>query len=205
MPDTDETKEQEEQEDSKQEKQEDSKAENSDEKTSGGGILPWIIMFVVLVLCGGTGFVFGRFFGGSRTPEIAEYSQGEEPPQVGHLEVDEADGSAADSQKAWFYDLEPVVANLNEPNVTRYVRAAITLEINSEVDREKARAFLDEKKPILTNWLTIYLASLGLEGIRGDGNLKRIQLQILDGFNEKLFPDSKPQIKRILFKEFAIQ
>jgi flagellar basal body-associated protein FliL len=72
MPDTDETKEQEEQEDSKQEKQEDSKAEKSDEKASGGDILPWIIMFVVLVLCGGAGFVLGRFFGGSRTTEIAE-------------------------------------------------------------------------------------------------------------------------------------
>ena len=203
MPDVDDTKEKE-QEDVKAEKT-DEKLERPNEKSSGGGILPWIIMFVVVVLCGGAGFVLGRLSGGSLTPETAEYSQEDKPAQVTYLEVDEPDGSAADFQKAWFYDLEPVVANLNEPKITRYVRAALTLEINSEVDREKARAFLDEKKPILTNWLTIYLASLGLEDIRGDGNLKRIQSQILDGFNEKLFPDSKPQIKRILFKEFAVQ
>ncbi len=109
------------------------------------------------------------------------------------------------SQEGWYYDLEPVTANLDEPGVIRYVRAALTLEINSEVDQEKGRAFLNEKKPILTNWLTVYLTSLGLDDIRGDMNLKRIQSQILDALNEKLFPDSKPKIKRILFKEFAIQ
>jgi flagellar basal body-associated protein FliL len=81
----------------------------------------------------------------------------------------------------------------------------LTLEISSEMDEKKGTAFLDEKKPILTNWLTVYLASLRLDDIRGDSSLKRIQAQVLDGFNEKLFPDSKPKIKRILFKEFAVQ
>jgi flagellar basal body-associated protein FliL len=101
--------------------------------------------------------------------------------------------------------LDPVIANLNVTDVTRYVRASLTLEISSEMDEKKGTAFFDEKKPILKNWLTVYLASLGLEDIRGDMNLKRIQSQVLDAFNEKLFPDSKPKIKSILFKEFAVQ
>ncbi|GAH72149.1 unnamed protein product, partial [marine sediment metagenome] len=119
--------------------------------------------------------------------------------------VDAPDLMAVGSQKTWYYELEPVVANLDVPGITRYVRAAITLEISAEVDQEKGIAFLEEKKPVLTNWLTIYLASLTLEDIRGDRNLRRIQSQILDSFNEKLFPDARPQIKHILFKEFAIQ
>ena len=57
----------------------------------------------------------------------------------------------------------------------------------------------------MTNWLTIYLASLGIDETRGDKNLKRIQSQITDTFNEKLFPDAKPQIEGILFREFAVQ
>jgi len=73
------------------------------------------------------------------------------------------------------------------------------------VDEKEGTTFLNEKKPLLTNWLTVYLASLSLEDIRGDANLKSIQSQILDAFNEKLFPDSKPKIKHILFKEFAVQ
>jgi flagellar basal body-associated protein FliL len=210
MADTDETKEQEEQEDSKQEeqedskqeKQEDSKAEKSDEKTSRGRFMQWIIIAAVVVLFGSAGFVLPRLFTGSGTTETAGPSEQDQSVQVEDLI---AAGSATNSQKTWYYHLEPVVANLNEPNVTRYVRASLILEISSEMDEKKGPAFLDEKKPILTNWLTIYLASLGLEDTRGDGSLKRIQSQILDSFNEKLFPDSKPQIKRILFKEFAIQ
>ena len=197
MADADDTKEKEE--------QEDLEAETTDEKTSGRRILPWIIMFVVVVLCGGAGFLLSQFFGGYNTPGTAELSQEDEPAQVGYLEVDKADGSAADSQRAWFYDLEPVVANLNVPGVTRYVRAALTLEMSSELEKEKGLVFLEEKKPLLTSWLTVYLASLSLEDIRGDANLKRIQSQILDAFNEELFPDSEPHIKHILFKEFAIQ
>ena len=204
MADEDDTIEKEEQEDVEA-RGTDQKPEKTDEKASGRHILPWIIMFGVAVLCGSAGFVLSQFLGGSRTTETAEHSQQDEPAQVGYLEVDEADGSAVDSQKAWFYDLEPVVANLNVPGVTRYVRAALTLEMNSEVDKEKGLVLLEEKKPLLTSWLTVYLASLSLEDIKGGGNLKRIQSQILDAFNEELFPDSEPHIKHILFKEFAIQ
>jgi len=194
MADADDTK--------KEEKQEASKAEKSDEKTSGSSIWPWIIMAVVVVVSAGAGFGLGRLFAGSSAPETAEPSQEDKTVQTEELITGV---SATDSQKTWYYNIEPVVANLNVPGVTRYVRATLTLEISPELDQKKGTAFLDEKRPVLTNWLTIYLASLSLADIRGDGNLRRIQSQILDAFNEKLFPDAKPQIQHILFKEFAIQ
>jgi len=77
--------------------------------------------------------------------------------------------------------------------------------MSSELDRKKGTAFLDAKKPILVNWLTVYLSGLSLEDIRGDKNLKSIQSRILEAFNEKLFPDSRPQIKLVLIKEFPVQ
>ena len=194
MADTDETKEQEE--------QEDSKAEKSDEKSSRGGFLRWIIIAAVVVLFGGAGFVLARLLTGSGAAETAGSSEQDQSVQVEDLM---AAGLAADSEKTWYYHLEPVVANLDVPDVARYIRVSLTLEISSEVDEKKGVAFIDERKPVLTSWLTIYLASLGLEDIRGDRNLKRIQSHVLDTFNEKLFPDSKPQIKHVLFKEFAVQ
>jgi len=188
-----------------EEKQEDSKVEKTDESPRTGMVsrfLPWIIMVVVIIVFAGAGFGFGRLLAGSGKAKTVESSQEDQPAQQEYLK---ADDSATDSQKAWYYDLEPVVANLDVPGVTRYVRASLTLEINPEVDENKGITFFEEKKPLLTNWLTIYLASLTLEDIRGDKNLKRIQSQILDAFNERLFPDAKPQIEHILFKEFAIQ
>jgi len=197
MADADDTKKKE---DSKA-KESNKKADKSDEKTSGDGIVPWIIMAVVVVICAGAGLGLGRLLAG-QAAETAESSQQNQSDETEDLKAD--DDSTTDSQN-WYYDLEPVVANLDVPGVTRYVRVAITLDVSSEINQKKGNAFFEEKKPLLTNWLTIYLASLGIEDIRGDKNLKRIQSQILDAFNERLFPDAKPQIKHILFKEFAIQ
>lgn len=184
-------------------KQEDSKAEKGDKKALISRFLPWIIMAVVVVFCAGAGFGLSRLLAGPDTAQTAEPAQEDEPTQAEDLKADV--DSAAETQKSWYYPLEPVVANLDEPGVTRYVRATLMLEISPEVDQKKGIAFIEEKKPLLTNWLTIYLAGLGLEDIRGNRNLKRIQLQILDAFNERLFHDAKPGVKKILFKEFAIQ
>jgi flagellar basal body-associated protein FliL len=187
-----------------QEEQKDSKTETSDKKSLIGRFLPWIIIFVVVLICAGAGLSVGRLFGGSGTHETAESgSKSGESAQIEDLKADNY--SAKDSGKVWYYDLDPVVANLNEPTVTRYVRASLTLEMSADMDIKKGTAFLDEKKPILINWLTVYLSSLGLEDIRGDNNLRSIQSHIRDAFNEKLFPDSKSQIKQVLIKEFPVQ
>jgi len=185
-----------------QEKQEAKKTESGAKKSLIARFLPWVIMAVVVVFSIGAGFTLGRLFAGSGKPQTPGVSEQDRSAQVKSLEVK---GSAAGAKKTWYYDLEPVIANLNVTDVTRYVRASLTLEVSSEVDEKNGSAFFDEKKPILTNWLTVYLASLGLDDIRGDRNLKRIQSQVLDAFNEKLFPDSKPKIISILFKEFAVQ
>ena len=198
MAETDDIKEQEGQEE--QEEQKDPKAEKSDKKSLIARFLPWIIIFVVVLICAGAGLSVGRLFAGSRTPEADESGASAQTEDL-KANNDSSEGSG----KVWYYDLDPVVANLNEPSVTRYVRASLTLEMSSDMDVKKGTAFLDEKKPILVNWLNVYLSSLGLEDIRGDKNLRSIQSHIHDAFNEKLFPDSKPQIKQVLIKEFPVQ
>jgi len=187
-----------------QKEQEDLKPEPSDKKAAGTPFLQWVIMAIVVILCAGAGLVIGRIFAGSGTNETAQSAEG------GSNQADDqkaviSDLTAGKPQEIWYYNLAPVVANLDVPGVTRYVRLTLTLEIDSQVDQKKGVAFIEEKNPLLTNWLTIYLAGLSLEDIRGDRSLKRIQSQIVDAFNEKLFPDAKPQVKRVLFKEFAIQ
>ena len=203
MADADETKEQKQEQKQEQQEKEQVKAEPSDKKASGGR-LQWIIMAVVVIVGAGAGFGVGRIFGGSGTTEAARATEGG-PNLPEGIKANTPDLTGDESQGTWYYDLEPVVANLDAPGVTRYVRLTLTLEIDPQVEQKKGVVFIEEKKPLLTNWLTIYLAGLSLEDIRGDRNLKSIQSQILDAFNEKLFPDSKPRIRRILFKEFAVQ
>lgn len=186
------------------ERQEQPEAEKSEKKSLIGRLLSWTVPVVVVTLCAGAGFGLGRLFAGSGTPDAAGAdTKPDESTQADYLEADS--GSTDGSGGVWYYDLDPVVANLDEPTVSRYVRASLTLEMSSDVDKKKGTAFLDEKKPVLINWLTVFLSGLSLEDIRGDKNLKSIQSRILEGFNDKLFPDSKPKIKRVLIKEFPVQ
>ncbi|MCK4886784.1 MAG: flagellar basal body-associated FliL family protein, partial [Planctomycetes bacterium] len=91
------------------------------------------------------------------------------------------------------------------PGATRYVMTTLIIEVNSNVDQQKGFDFLKEKSYPIKDWLTIYFAGLTLEDIQGDKNLKKIQNCVCEMLNEKLFPNTTPQIQHILFKEFAIQ
>jgi flagellar basal body-associated protein FliL len=166
------------------------------------GVLPWVVMALLVAILAGAGFGIGRLFG---TRGRAQTAGAAEPAQAGEPVGRQEPGTSKNADEGWFYDLDPVVANLNEPGVTRYARVALTLEISSALAQKEATASLDQKKPLMKHWLTLYLANQTLEEIRGEKNLLRMQAQILDGFNQVLFPNSKPQIQRILFKEFAIQ
>ncbi|MDT8299993.1 MAG: flagellar basal body-associated FliL family protein [Sedimentisphaerales bacterium] len=180
-------------------KKDDKKTEAGEKKSLIARFLPKVIIVLVVVIFGGAGFTLARLLAGSPASLAAGGAE------RGQSENMDAEDSGDDSGKSWYYHMEPVIANLDVDDVTRYVKASLTLEVSVEVDEKEGTAFIDAKKPILTNWLTVYLASLHLEDIRGDSNLKRIQSHVMDAYNEKLFPDSKPKIKNVLFKEFAVQ
>ena len=194
--------------DEKEKKVEEKPQENATdkpaEKGKGRSIMPWIIIAAVVVVAAGAGLGLGRLFAKNNKPEAA-VATAPSPNQPPATEQPKADAPAGKPENTWYIDLEPVVANLDEPGATRYVRAVLTLEMSGEISAEKGTAFLEQKKPLLKNLLTIYLAGLNIEATRGDKNLKRIQSEICDTFNEKLFPNSKPLIKGILIKEFAVQ
>lgn len=154
-----------------------------------------------------SGFFLGKVLVETLKPEPIVAAQiGATGPMGQAIETDEgSETKEAGDGKTWFYDLPPVVANLDEPGATRYVRMALTLEILDSLDRKDGEPMLEEKDPHMRNWLTIYLSSLSLDDARGEKNLKRIQSHMLEELNQILFPNAQPQISSILLKDFAIQ
>lgn len=183
------------------EKAEEQEQEQGRQSGTGISILAWIIMVAVVVLLGGSGFVLGRLFAGSSSPGITE------PPRENvQKEKMTTDGSKTDSGNTWFFnDLESVVVNPDEPGATRFVRVGLILEMSAALNEDEAKTLIETQKPLLLNWLNLYFKSLTLEEMADDNDLKRILSQICDAFNEILFPDAKPQIKKILIREFNIQ
>ena len=193
-------------------KKEDVKKENETkdnaEKNGGSGgrglgVFGWLILGAMVVAGATGGFALSQLLGG---PETAEASRPVAESQdavraFNELLVQQANGAAP-----WFYDaMEPVLANLDEPGVTRYVRVTISLEVSPELDPEKGKEYLDRRVMVLRDWLTTYFAGLSLEDVRGSRNLNRIKRDVQDQFNDLLFPGTKPFIRQILFREFAVQ
>jgi flagellar FliL protein len=165
-------------------------------------VLPWLMPAVVVIVFAAGGFLVGRAFG---TRGQTQNTSGAEAGNPAEPVVPEEPALKAGTGQSWYYDLDPVVVNLNDPGVTRYVRISLTLEVSNTMDEKEGKPFLDQKKPLMKHWLTLFLSNQTIEDARGERNLMRMQSQISDTLNNGLFPGSKPRIKNILFKEFAIQ
>lgn len=165
-------------------------------------IRPWLIPAAVVFVFAVGGFLIGRSFG---TRGSAQNVSGAEQNTPATPAPSKEPALKAETGEMWYYDLDPVVVNLNEPGVTRYARVGLTLEINSTMDEKEGRPFLDQKKPLLKHWLTLFLSNQTLEDTRGEKNLTRMETQICEAYNSSLFPSAKGRISGILFREFAIQ
>ncbi len=181
---------------------EDEKNQETKQKSSKGAILQWAILGLIILGCAASGAVLGRILAGPTNSEASQPAESGEPENMLDLKTKNAEEN---QQQVWYYKLEPVVANLDEPKVTRYVRATLTLVVSNTMSEKKGLDFFETKKPYIINWLTIYLASLTVEDIRGEKNLKRIQSDLASLLNEKLFPDSEQYIKGVLIQEFPVQ
>jgi len=183
------------------------KPKEESRKSSGVRLFTWLILAAVVIAGFAGGFALAQLLAGSDSASPiqgeAEGTQADANPEnnaVNDMLIDKPK-----DEKLWPFDIDPVIANLDEPGVTRYARVTITLQLSPQMDREKGTPFLEEKKPILRDWLTTYIAGLNLERVSGTRNLSRIKIEVRDAFNELLFPQAKPFIHDILFKEFAIQ
>lgn len=185
----------------KDEKPEKKETQQEDTKT---GVLTWVIMVVIIGVLTGSGFVIGNIFADSSAPETAEPLATQDAQEEEESVSEDLDLPVSDD--TWYYnDLESVVVNPDEPGATRFVRVGLILEISSSLSEEKAQKLIESKKPPLINWLNLYFKSLTLDEMEDDRDIRRILSQICDAFNEILFPDSRPLIKKTLIREFNIQ
>ena len=189
-------------EEKKEEEQQDNKEESKEkEESSGLGLNTYLIAAGIFLAATVGGFSLAQLIG----PNPLKPSEAKAAIEEAET-FDEMMENTSGDAKIWYYDLEPpILANLNEPGVTRMLRAAITLELNPKMSQEKGEVFLEEKTRVLRGFTTTYLAELTLEQVRGSRNLTRLQNELKEHFNELLFPESKPYVTGVIFRDFIIQ
>jgi flagellar basal body-associated protein FliL len=166
----------------------------------GKGIFVWLILAIVVLAGGVGGLAISVMMKGSASGEPNKTEAASVEPMYDPLPV------KTEIQKSWlFTKMDSIVANLDEPGVMRYVRVSVVLQISPKVDSIRGEVYLEEKKIVLQDWMTTYLAGLSLEDVRGSRNLTRIKRDMLDKFNKLLFGPDKAYVEKVLFMEFAVQ
>ena len=168
-------------------------APKTDDEVAGsspgkGGPIPWIL---VTLLCGGMGMAVPYFM-----PASPETSANEPKPKP-VIEMPDPEDTA-------YVDFESVVVNLNEGQLTRYLRVGVTLQVPKE-EKEDIVLKLEEKKAVLKNWLLNLISDKNLDEIRGGAGQNRLRREVRDQFNSVLFPDGYDRIFSVLFNEYNVQ
>jgi len=157
------------------------------------GLLPVLLMSVLIAAAAaGGGYVTGRML--TRTAQAKPVAPGEPQPRT----------TQASEEHFYYHRLEPIMANLSDARMARYIRTTPTLVIRPE-DKDAAVALLENKKPEIKGWMVVYLSGCTIENVRGPDNLKRIQREIMDGLNDKLWPDQRPLIVDVILEDIAVQ
>ncbi len=191
--------------DEEKEETQEAPAEAGKEKATGGkkSLLPWIILAIVVPVFAGMGFGLGRLVAGPKVEQVEEEPEDEKIELPAYMTLMNEKGDAA---KTWFYDkIEPVVANLNDPGASRYIRVSFAFEINGKMPQGETSAYLDQKAFVMKDLVGKYLATQSLKDLQGDRNLNRVPMEIRDMLNQAIFPDMEPVIVNVLYRDRAIQ
>ena len=169
------------------------------EKTGGKkgkGPLLWVLLGVLMLALGGGGafFFFSRGKSAPKDMEAKVEKAHSAPAAEGH-------GESKESAEPGVISLEPFLTNLAEPDVDRYVKCTVRLELDAKETAEKVKASELHLTRVRDRILTLLsgkrLADIssqtGKEGMKAE-----IQAQVdplLDGGH----------IKEVYFTEFLVQ
>jgi flagellar FliL protein len=117
---------------------------------------------------------------------------------------DESHHNGTTSKQAYVPFGDPIVVNLNEDRLTRYLKVKILLVVDAR-DEKTATESVQKRKPALRNWLIAHLSDKSLPEVTGAAGLNKMRREIWHQFNSELYPDGSEKVLDIFFEEFVVQ
>jgi flagellar basal body-associated protein FliL len=102
------------------------------------------------------------------------------------------------------FDAAGTVVNLAEERATRYLKLKLALVVDADAEKEVTEK-LAKKKPAMKSWLLIHLAGKTLKDVQGSVGASRVQREILERFEDILYPDGHGALRAVLFEEYVVQ
>src|SRR5262245_36847288 len=173
-----------------------------------GGVLGWIVMALIGLVSGATGFAVPMVFLNGPKSSESKSTHGSASAADGHEKSDHDSGKHESpktnkrdgmANQPAFVPFGEVVVNLADERMTRYLRLSLTLQVDP-AHEESVKKAIERKKTILKNWLISYLSDKELDEVRGAIGVNKARREIQDQFNRLLFPDGSDLIQEVLFE-----
>ena len=161
---------------------------NEQEKPSKKSPLLLIIAGVLAVLLIGGG-VTAFLLLNREKPSTAEGGPGPENPPV---------SSRSSDLVGPMVDIEPFIVNILDPDGTRYLKAAITIEVLDE----KKSAAVKQRMPQVRDAILLLMGNKTFNELSDLQGKLQLRSELLDRLNEILGKDS---VQKIYFTDFVVQ
>jgi flagellar basal body-associated protein FliL len=97
-----------------------------------------------------------------------------------------------------------VVVNLVDPRMQRYLRVKIAVLVDGEAEEEVTELVAKHKAAVKSK-LIGHISSKEIKDVSGTVGIHRLQRELLERFEDVLFPEGHSQLREVLFEEYVIQ
>lgn len=116
----------------------------------------------------------------------------------------EAKPKKADDLHSVSVPFSDVVVNLAEERMTRYLRLKLALKVDAE-DEKAVTALVAKHKITMKSRIISHLAGKSLKDVSGTVGVNKLQREILEKFEDILYPDGHSKLQDVLFEEYVVQ
>jgi len=162
------------------------------------GILINILLVVAIIAVAGTAGIFAAGMLQRKAPDP-------ETQEIAQADLDKPDQKPAkdDPEDAVeYHEIDVPAVNLQEERLSRFLKAKLSLAVKKEND-PAFKKLLDERMPVILNWLVVNLSDRTVEECTGARNCNRLRRQIHEALNDLL--GDQDYIEEVLFLEFTVQ
>lgn len=97
-----------------------------------------------------------------------------------------------------------VSVNLAEERMTRFIRVKVAVQVE-EAAEKKVHELVEKQKVALKSWMISHIAGKSLKDVSGTLGVNRLQREMLERFDDMLYPNGDSPIRAVLFEEYIVQ
>lgn len=98
-----------------------------------------------------------------------------------------------------------IVVNLaDNPKMGRYIKLKIALLVEADAE-EEVTELINKNKVAVKSKLISHIAGKDIKEVSGSVGVNRLQRELLERFEDVLYPEGHTQLRSVLFEEYVIQ